>query len=79
MTDLGRLFLPRARQILALVDEASRTSLQGQNTSGAVTIGVSYTVMGYFLPYHIQRLSTSTRKLNSIWLKTIAVLLKKSY
>lgn len=58
LTDLGRLFLPRARQILALVDEASRTSLQGQNTSGAVTIGVSYTVMGYFLPYHIQRLSS---------------------
>lgn len=57
LTDAGRLFLPKARQILLMVDETARLPLSSEQIEGVLRIGVTYTVIGYFLPHHIQRLT----------------------
>lgn len=57
LTDAGKLFLPKARQILLMVDETARLPLTSEQIEGVLRIGVTYTVIGYFLPHHIQRLT----------------------
>ncbi len=57
LTDAGKLFLPKARQILLMVDETARLPLSSERIEGVLRVGVTYTVIGYFLPHHIQRLS----------------------
>ncbi len=47
----GHQFLQHARNITAAVSEATRApSRTGRAVSGKIRIGVSYTVVGYFLP-----------------------------
>ncbi|MEV6119417.1 LysR substrate-binding domain-containing protein [Streptomyces sp. NPDC052077] len=57
LTDAGRALLPKARHILDLVADAETTVAGDPGIAGRVRVGASYTVMGYFLPHHIQRVS----------------------
>lgn len=56
LTDGGRRFLSQAYEILQKVEEATRLDLGTSEASGALTVATTYTVIGYFLPYHIERL-----------------------
>lgn len=56
LTDDGHRFLKSAREILAAVADASRVvRSEGESERGTLTIGVSYTVMGYFIGPHVLR------------------------
>jgi DNA-binding transcriptional LysR family regulator len=56
LTANGNRFLPRARNILAAVNEAiSIQAAAGSGVSGKVRVGVTYTVAGYFMPQHYAR------------------------
>ena len=57
LTETGRLFLTRAYAILAAVEDARNLPQQIAPVNGEVTLAATYTVMGYFLPDHLQRLS----------------------
>jgi len=58
LTANGNRFLPRARNILAAVNEAiSIQAAAGSGVSGKVRVGVTYTVAGYFMPQHYARFS----------------------
>jgi DNA-binding transcriptional LysR family regulator len=57
LTDVGRRFLPQARNILASIDEAMRLPVLESEISGTLRVAATYTVLGYFLPHHLQRLS----------------------
>ena len=57
MTDSGREFLASSREILAKVDEAKKLTKRRSVINGTISIAASYTVLGYFLPYHLNRLS----------------------
>lgn len=67
LTETGIAFLPKARQILQLMDEAAMVTTTDTAMSGRVTVGVTYTVMAYFLPHHIQRLSVLFPNLDVAW------------
>lgn len=56
LTRAGRRFLASAYEILTKVEEAMRVR-QGPEVSGRLTIAATYTVMGYFLPVHLERLA----------------------
>jgi len=56
LTEAGRRFLSSGYEILAKVDEA----LQAQeplDISGPLQVAASYTVIGYFLPVHLERMA----------------------
>ena len=56
LTVEGNRFLPRARNILAAVNEAvSIRASSNQVVTGKVRVGITYTVAGYFLPQHYAR------------------------
>lgn len=57
LTEAGRLFLPKAKQILQILTEANQLNLPDREVEGVVRLGVSPTVMGFFLPYHIYQLN----------------------
>ena len=57
LTHSGRGFLNHAYNILSSVDEALRMPSAAEDVSGRLLLAASYTVIGYFLPYHLQRLS----------------------
>ncbi|PCH74833.1 MAG: LysR family transcriptional regulator [Rhodobacteraceae bacterium] len=57
MTDSGREFLASARDILERVDRAKKLTQRRSVVSGTVSLAATYTVLGYFLPYHLARLS----------------------
>ncbi|KZN15362.1 LysR family transcriptional regulator [Marinomonas sp. TW1] len=57
LTDSGRHFLNQAYQVLRSVDEALNLPHTDEEAEGKVRFAASYTVQGYFLPYHLQRLS----------------------
>jgi len=67
LTDAGQALLPRARQILELVAEAENYTAAEAELGGTVRIGASYTVMGYFLPQHIQRLAARLPRVELEW------------
>ena len=56
LTDDGRQFLPHAMAIEAAVERAHNIPRK-QEVGGTLTIAATTTVVGYFLPEHIQRLS----------------------
>ncbi|MEA3095509.1 MAG: hypothetical protein QOJ04_6851, partial [Caballeronia sp.] len=58
LTQTGRKFLNQAYTILSSVEEAMRIPNLESTLTGTLTIAASYTVIGYFLPHHLQRLST---------------------
>lgn len=58
LTADGNRFLPRARNVMAAVNEAVSVRASSNTVvSGTVRIGVTYTVSGYFLPQHYARFS----------------------
>ncbi|EFO31176.1 LysR family transcriptional regulator [Roseibium sp. TrichSKD4] len=57
MTDAGREFLAASREILEKVDEARKLTSRRSEEGGRLTLAATYTVIGYFLPYHLDRLS----------------------
>lgn len=56
LTEHGRNFLAHAYDILAKVEEAMRLPATRGEALGTLTIATTYTVIGYFLPFHLQRL-----------------------
>lgn len=56
LTDAGRHFLNRAYVILRSVEDALNSPLPDYRASGVLHLAASYTVIGYFLPHHLQRL-----------------------
>ncbi len=57
ITDSGREFLASSRDILAKVGEAKILTQRRSVVSGRISLAATYTVLGYFLPYHLNRLS----------------------
>lgn len=57
LSDAGREFLPVARDILEKVEAAHHIHRGTSDISGSLTIAASYTVLGYFLPFHLARLA----------------------
>ncbi|MEG1628474.1 LysR family transcriptional regulator [Pseudomonas sp.] len=56
LTDAGRHFLNRAYVIQRSVEDALNSPLPDYRASGLLRVAASYTVIGYFLPHHLQRL-----------------------
>jgi len=57
LTEQGRQLRAHANDILAKVNDAMRMPAPEDRLQGTLTIAAMYTVMGYFLPYHLDRLS----------------------
>ncbi|CAB5706569.1 HTH-type transcriptional regulator gltC [Delftia tsuruhatensis] len=55
LTRAGRRFLSHAYAVLSAADEAIRMPHEGVNVEGTLTVAATYTVLGYFLPHHLQR------------------------
>jgi DNA-binding transcriptional LysR family regulator len=56
LTSSGREFLSHAYGILDKVREATQLNLAENDLKAKLTVAATYTVIGYFLPYHIERL-----------------------
>lgn len=56
LTEAGRVFLAHAYEIMAKVDEATRLDVRPNIVEGTLRVAATYTVMGYFLPFHIDRM-----------------------
>lgn len=56
LTKAGREFLQVARDILEKIDAGYRIDRGASDVSGVLTLAASYTVIGYFLPYHLGQL-----------------------
>ena len=56
LTEGGRRFLSLAYEILHKVDEATQLKLVHREMTGRLVIAATYTVLGYFLPVHFERL-----------------------
>jgi len=57
LTEPGREFLASAYDILQRVEDAQKLTLQKSEIKGSISIAATYTVIGYFLPYHLDRLA----------------------
>ncbi|MDB6000036.1 MAG: LysR family transcriptional regulator [Rhizobacter sp.] len=57
LTEAGRRFLSHTYAVLGAVDDAMRMPIENANVEGVLTIAATYTVIGYFLPHHLQRFS----------------------
>lgn len=55
LTSSGRRFLSHAYAVLSAAEEAVRMPPENDQIKGRLTIAASYTVIGYFLPFHLQR------------------------
>lgn len=56
LTRVGRQFLFHAYEILQKVEEATHLTVVTSELKGTITVAATYTVIGYFLPFHIERL-----------------------
>lgn len=56
LTEAGRRFLASAHRILASVEEALHLDAGAHDVAGTLSVAASYTVLGYFLPQHLERL-----------------------
>ncbi len=57
LTDPGREFLAASKEILEKVEEAQRLTRRRSEVQGKISLAATYTVLGYFLPFHLDRLS----------------------
>ena len=64
LTSAGRQFLSHAYEILKKVDEATHLNVVSSEIEGTLTVAATYTVIGYFLPLHIERLGRLFPKLD---------------
>ncbi|PKU22853.1 LysR family transcriptional regulator [Telmatospirillum siberiense] len=56
LTDTGRRFLSHAYEIMAKMEEALSLATPQMEIRGTITVAATYTVLGYFLPYHLGRI-----------------------
>lgn len=63
LTEAGRQFLFHAYEILNKVQEATALKLPANDVEGSLAVAATYTVIGYFLPNHLQRLKQFFPKL----------------
>lgn len=56
LTPAGREFLSHAYDILNKVEEATHLNAVSTSIEGVLTVAATYTVIGYFLPSHLDRL-----------------------
>ncbi|KQT28421.1 MULTISPECIES: LysR family transcriptional regulator [unclassified Bradyrhizobium] len=56
LTSVGRQFLFHAYDILNKVEEATSLKVPTSDVEGTLTVAATYTVIGYFLPNHLERL-----------------------
>ncbi|MBM7045945.1 MULTISPECIES: LysR family transcriptional regulator [Rhizobium] len=56
LTSSGRQFLSHAYEILAKIDEAMQLNFINTDVEGELVVAATYTVIGYFLPMHIERI-----------------------
>lgn len=63
LTTAGRQFLSHAYEILNKVDEATRLNVETGEIEGKLSVAATYTVMGYFLPFHLERIHRMFPKL----------------
>lgn len=64
LTPPGRQFLSHAYDILAKVDEATSLTIPTSEITGSISVATTYTVMGYFLPSHLEKLKRAFPKLD---------------
>lgn len=57
LTESGRHFLNHAYAVLRNIDDALNIPPASPELQGSLKLAASYTVMGYFFPFHLQRLS----------------------
>ena len=57
LTPAGREFLHAARDILERLEAAQQVDRGSSEVTGTIIVAASYTVIGYFLPYHLGRLA----------------------
>ncbi|MGD9866108.1 MAG: LysR family transcriptional regulator [Pseudodonghicola sp.] len=57
LTEAGREFLASAREILEKLEEATKLTRRHSTVTGVISLATTYTVIGYFLPYHLDRLA----------------------
>lgn len=55
LTEAGRRFLSHSYSVLSAADEAMRMPREAATVSGLLSIAATYTVLGYFLPHHLER------------------------
>lgn len=67
LTGTGKALLPKARQILELVNDAETATIGDESVTGRIRVGVSYTVMAYFVPAHLHRLAARYPRLTIDW------------
>ena len=63
LTEVGRQFLFHAYDILNKVQEAIELKVPTSDVEGSLTVAATYTVIGYFLPNHLERLKRQYPKL----------------
>lgn len=63
LTPAGREFLFHAYDILNKLKEAMAVTVPSSGLEGRLNVAATYTVLGYFLPHHIDRLSRNFPKL----------------
>ncbi|ARM90909.1 MULTISPECIES: LysR family transcriptional regulator [Rhizobium] len=56
LTASGRQFLSHAYEILSKIDEAMHLNFIDSDIQGELVVAATYTVIGYFLPLHIERM-----------------------
>jgi DNA-binding transcriptional LysR family regulator len=64
LTPTGRELLFHAYEVLAKVAEMASISVPGSDIEGTLSVAASYTVIGYYLPHHLERLRRSFPKLD---------------
>ncbi|PYE26064.1 DNA-binding transcriptional LysR family regulator [Rhizobium sp. PP-CC-3A-592] len=64
LTEPGRQFLSHAYEIVKKVDEATHLNFVSSAVEGTLSVAATYTVIGYFLPLHIERLRRLFPKLD---------------
>jgi len=57
LTKAGREFLHSAREILERLEAAQQLDKLDSDVEGTIKLAATYTVIGYFLPFHIRRLT----------------------
>ncbi len=67
LTQAGAALLPKARDILQMLADASQVATVHEEVEGTVRVGVSYTVMGYFVPQHLHRIQAQFPRLQIEW------------
>jgi len=64
LTAAGREMLFHAYEVLAKIDDMGAISVPGSDLEGTLSVAASYTVIGYYLPHHLERLRRSFPRLD---------------